>query len=199
MFSIFNSLFPLKCIRCSKIDSALCNQCKKSLQVSRGADLPGVDQCWSAGPYSDWLREKVLLYKSGHIEYAEGLVEILHQVLFVSKVQVDWIVNVPSTTHKVRSRGFDTVGELSASLSTLTNTQHKPMLQFAHKVQDQVGLGRKERSVNLALAFTATKRISGNIALIDDVVTTGATVMSAAKTLRICGAKKIFVISLCRT
>lgn len=199
MLSIFSSLFPPKCIRCCKIGSPLCIACSKTLHVSRGADLPGIDQCWSAGAYSGWLRESVLRFKSGHIEYADGLSEVLKQVLKNAKLEVDCIVNIPSTIHKVRARGFDTVGELSRQLAKRTNIKQISVLQFARPIQDQVGLHRQARARNLERAFTASELISGRIALIDDVITTGATVVNAAKILRICGAKKIFAISLCRT
>jgi len=158
-----------------------------------------IDECWSAGAYSAWLRDAVLGYKSGRIEYKSGLVEVLAQVLQVSGARPDCLVNIPSTAEKVRSRGFDTVGELCAQLANLVTAQHKPVLIFRRKVQDQVGLNRNARAENLGAAFSATSLISGTVVLVDDVVTTGATVTAAAKTLRLCGAKKIFVISLCRT
>ncbi|MCX6404726.1 MAG: hypothetical protein NTW81_04365 [Actinobacteria bacterium] len=199
MTKIFSSIFPAKCIRCSRIENGLCEICRASLQIARGVDLPGIDQCWSAGPYSGWLRDAVLAYKSGRIEYRDGLVDVLNEVMQTAGYIPDCIVNIPSTIYKVRGRGFDTVGELSFALAKRTKTQVRPVLKFARKIQDQVGLDRLERVENLASAFTAEQVLYARVALIDDVVTTGATVIAAAKTLRLCGAKKIFTISLCRT
>jgi len=199
MPGIFASLFPARCIKCSKVENGLCISCRKSLQITRGADLPYVDACWSAGPYSGWLREAVLSYKSGRISALDGLADALQLVLHSTSFGPDFIVNIPSTVDKVRDRGFDTIGELSSALAKRTKLQHRPVLQFTRKIQDQVGLDRNARNENLASAFTARALISGQIALIDDVITTGATVMAAAKSLRICGATKIYAISLCRT
>lgn len=169
------------------------------LRITRGMDLPYIDQCWSAGPYSDWMRDAVLSYKSGLIEQLGGLVEVLAQVVQTANFTPDCIVNIPSTVDKVRYRGFDTIGELSSGLAKRLGRRHRPVLKFTRKVQDQVGLNRHERAKNLDSAFTMEQLIKGQIALIDDVVTTGATVSAAARTLRIFGAKKIYVISLCRT
>jgi len=199
MSEIISSLFPARCIKCSSVEYGLCISCRQSLQITRGADLPYVDQCWSAGPYSGWLRDVVLSFKSGRITQIDGLVEVLQLVLRSANFEPDFIVNIPSTADKVRVRGFDTVGELSSGLAKRTKIQHRPALRFTRKIQDQVGLDRNARNENLSSAFTSRGLITGQIALIDDVITTGATVTAAAKSLRICGAKKIIAISLCRT
>ena len=192
-------MFPARCIKCARIEKGLCSLCLVNLRVTRGLDLPHVDQCWSAGPYSDWIRDCVLSYKSGRIEHRDGLVEILAQVLKSANFSPDCIVNIPSPVDKVRCRGFDTMGELSSGLAKTLGIRHQPVLKFTRKVQDQVGLNRTERAKNIAAAFTMEQLIQGQIALIDDVITTGATVSAAARTLRIFGAKKIYAISLCRT
>jgi ComF family protein len=145
------------------------------------------------------LRDAVLSYKSGGITALDGLVEVLQLVLRSASFGPDFIVNIPSTIDKVRYRGFDTIGELSSELARRTKVQHRPILKFTRKIQDQVGLDRNARNENLSCAFTSRAAISGQIALIDDVITTGATVTAAARSLRICGAKKIYAISLCRT
>ena len=197
--SIFTPIFPAKCIRCSQIGTGLCAKCRPCLQIARGVDLPGINQCWSAGPYSGWLRDAVLAYKSGRIEFRDGLVEVLSEVLECTDFVAQCIVNIPSANYKVRKRGFDTVGEIGIALAKRTKLQVLPVLKFARKIQDQVGLNRADRTENLVAAFTSEQLVPARIVLIDDVVTTGATIISAAKTLRLCGAKKIYVISLCRT
>ena len=199
MLKILSSIFPDRCIRCSQIDNTLCAKCKTTLQITRGPDLSGIEQCWSAGPYSGWLREAVLAYKSGRIEYVDGLADVLYRVIKATNYAPLSIVNIPSTSEKVRSRGFDTIGELALALAERSQQQVLPALKFARKIHDQVGLDRHERAENLASAFTSSQAIFGSVTLIDDVVTTGSTVIAAAKCLRLCGVKKIYVISLCRT
>jgi len=199
MSAIFSALFPAKCISCFRIENGLCNVCKQNLQIKSGVNIPEVDQCWSAGSYSGWLRDSVLLYKSGRIDQLAGLVAVLAQVLQTADFAPDLLVSIPSTIAKVRQRGYDTVGELGAGLAKRAKVPYLPVLKFDRKIADQVGLDRTARAENLASAFTADRAIYGRVALIDDVITTGATVNTAAKVLRICGAQKIYAISLCRT
>lgn len=199
MSAIFSALFPARCISCFRIENGLCKVCKQNLQIKRGVDIPEVEQCWSAGSYSGWLRDSVLLYKSGRIDQLDGLVAVLAQVLQTADFVPDLLVSIPSTIDKVRQRGYDTVGELGAGLAKQAKVPYLPVLKFDRKVADQVGLDRTARAQNLTSAFTADQAIYGQVALIDDVITTGATVNTAAKVLRICGAKEIYAISLCRT
>ena len=70
-------------------------------------------------------------------------------------------------------------------------------LYLGREVRDQVGLDARQRAANLAGAFTASRRLSGTVVIVDDVTTTGATLTNAAKALRIAGAPSIFAITLC--
>ena len=54
-------------------------------------------------------------------------------------------------------------------------------LQLSRKVLDQSGLHRDERATNLAGAFTLRSRVRGELILVDDVVTTGATLREATR------------------
>ena len=54
-------------------------------------------------------------------------------------------------------------------------------LQLSRRVQDQSGLHRQERALNLAGAFSLKSRARGELILVDDVVTTGATLREAAR------------------
>ena len=54
-------------------------------------------------------------------------------------------------------------------------------LQVSRKVKDQSGLHRDERATNLAGAFSLSSQVRGDLILIDDVVTTGATLKEAVR------------------
>jgi len=63
----------------------------------------------------------------------------------------------------------------------------------------QVGLSAKERAANVKKAFACTGRVSGmNVLLIDDVMTTGATVNSCSRQLLRAGAESVHVLTLAR-
>ena len=64
-------------------------------------------------------------------------------------------------------------------------------------VLDQVGLTAAQRHSNLEGAFGIRRTVNGTVVLVDDVVTTGATLNSAARTLKFAGAQRVFALTLC--
>lgn len=199
MQNLISTFFPPQCLRCGRLEYDLCADCRLSVKAEPGASLTGIDSVFSAGNYSGWLRDCVLAYKSGKKSNAQGLVSVLLQILSAVQFSPDYLVGIPSTKTKVKSRGYDTVGHLCEIMSNRSNFKHAQVLKFGHQVSSQVGLTRSQRQQNLHDAFTVRMPISGKILLVDDVITTGATVSAAAQKLRIAGAKTIFAISLCRT
>ncbi len=109
------------------------------------------------------------------------------------------LVPIPSSPEKIADRGFDSIATLGAEVSR--NLASGPKLTAAlflkSCVRDQVGLSAHERKKNMARAFGARCQLSGDVVLIDDVITTGATMSSAAGILRIAGAQRVFGIALC--
>jgi len=192
-------LFPPVCLFCNQLEQVLCKSCQSSIKVSCDPTLTGIAQSWSAGPYADPLRGAILAYKSGHQEKSLGLARVLELVLLRSKIPPSTLVPLPSSTAKVHSRGFDTIGLLVTQIARRTGLQVAPILRYDKFTREQVGLNRSQRQQNMRSAFKTSVPISGAVVLVDDVVTTGATVVWAAKSLRIAGAQKIFLISLCRT
>ena len=108
------------------------------------------------------------------------------------------LVPIPSTRMKVKARGFDTIGLLCAQLCKLEHHRRiHPALSFARVVRDQVGLNEQQRQANMVGAFQPRLLIQGNFVLIDDVLTTGATIDAAAQALHIAGAKNVTAAVLC--
>lgn len=64
-------------------------------------------------------------------------------------------------------------------------------------VLDQVGLTAAQRHSNLEGAFGTRRTVNGTVVLVDDVVTTGATLNSAARILKFAGSQRVFAVTLC--
>lgn len=111
---------------------------------------------------------------------------------------VDVITPVPMHPVKLRQRGYNQAEVLSKALSRRLGYPIKPLLICTRYRRSQTRLDRLLRSKNAENAFRALNASGLRILLIDDVLTTGATVNACAKALKDQGAEKVYVLALAR-
>ena len=193
-------LFTPRCILCSNLGSAVCLKCRTQIKPVSNRRLSGITYTLSAGEYSGWLREALISYKNGNQSVASTLAKILHESMAGSHIEFPLqVIPIPSSLSKIRERGYDSIANLCNEMSKLNaglQVRHGA-LALKHEVRDQVGLSARERQQNLAGAISARLKLSGSALIVDDVVTTGATLINAAKALRIAGVQSIFALTLC--
>jgi len=193
-------VFTPRCLICSRLGIELCATCINTVKPFRSRDLSELEACFCAGEYSGWLRDSIISYKNGDSRYTEMLSEILtgtFEKFFGTETLT--LIPIPSSKQKVRERGFDSVANLCISLASKRRsiTLDDANLFLRKRVVDQVGLSAVQRHVNLEGAFGVRKALHGTVVIVDDVVTTGATLNSAAKALKFAGAQRIFALALC--
>jgi predicted amidophosphoribosyltransferase len=95
------------------------------------------------------------------------------------------LVPVPSSKRSQRRRGRSFVVDLTKAISKHTGIAVNDCLQVSRRVSDQSGLTRIQRSSNMHGAFSVKPGaiLRGDAIVIDDVVTTGATLREAARAL----------------
>jgi ComF family protein len=110
------------------------------------------------------------------------------------------IVPVPLHPRRLRERGFDQAWILARALARRTGLEAASrLLMRVRDTRAQVGLGREERQANVAGAFAADPRVAGRtVLLVDDVLTTGATLHAAAEALGAAGAGPIVALTAAR-
>jgi ComF family protein len=110
------------------------------------------------------------------------------------------LIPVPMHPRKQRRRGFNQAEEVTHWLS---RQLHIPMarhlLQRTRQAEAQSTLHRRQRLRNLKGAFTASGRVPAHVALVDDVMTTGATAQELARLLKKNGAQQVEIWVLART
>ncbi|MBB6170140.1 ComF family protein [Nocardiopsis mwathae] len=195
-----------RCAGCGRTGALLCPGCADTLdhRPRRCRARPGCPPLWAAGPYAGCGRDVLLRFKDGRVRaLAAPLGRRLARA--VAEAAPDragvTLVPVPARAAALRRRGFDPVELLArAAAEELSRGSPRPgrragavaALRHRRRVADQVGLGRSRRRENVAGALAVRPRalpaLAGRaVVLVDDVVTTGATLAEAARALRAAG------------
>lgn len=112
------------------------------------------------------------------------------------------LVPMPSSRANYVKRGFTPAKLLAAHANRLAGRPFviRSLLRFSRVVDDQSKLNIEQRRVNLAGSMTATRTLSGiRVLLFDDVVTTGATLLEAARALTEAGAEVLGFVTFSET
>lgn len=177
----------------------------KTISAAAIAHPPEYDSARSVASYQGTMRELIhkLKYQDRH-ELTTLLATWLIQFGKTQLTNADLIIPIPLHRWRLWQRRFNQSTLLSKRISEITNIPVDwESFQRSKKTSPQVGLSSKQRRLNVAGAFNVPKHRLNHIEnktiiLIDDVVTTGTTVNSAAKTLKKAGASEIYVLSLAR-
>ncbi len=152
----------------------------------------------SFGAYEGVLKSAIHCFKYG------GIIRIGRELgKLMSKINppdIEILIPVPLHIKKLRQREFNQSAILAKELSKRWNISL--CLTSLVKIRDtleQASLDRKDRFSNVKDAYSINGSLKGlKVGLVDDVVTTGATLMECAKVLKKAGAKEIHAITLAR-
>lgn len=211
-------VWPTACVACGLQDRELCAPCAAAVREAPrarpeylGSNLP----CYVAGPYDGAVREVLLAYKHGG---AHGFVRplgarlggVLRTACAENLPRQDagaragppHIVTIPSRPARVRSRGYRHVEDLVrvAVRHERLPMRHVRALRVLRGRTGQVGLGAEARERNarrIAVRGSAKNLRGAQVILVDDIVTTGATIRAACDVLERAGARVIAVVALC--
>jgi ComF family protein len=119
----------------------------------------------------------------------------------VAGMHPDLVVAPPLTHPRLRARGFNQALEIAKVVARRAGTRCDIAgLAKVRETAPQPGLGRRERRANLRDAFGCDLRLEGkHVAIVDDVMTTGATLDAVAATLKQCGAARVSAWCVART
>jgi competence protein ComFC len=155
---------------------------------------------------------KKLVYKFKYQPYLTSLKPLLIEFFYEGLIQKELcykllqhevvLVPIPLHSSKFRKRGYNQAVLLADGLGQKLDIPVWDMLERIKQTKTQVGLLQRERSENIKGAFGLrkiyTKKVKGLsiVFLVDDVVTSGATLKEAAKVLKRAGVGKVFGITL---
>jgi len=213
---ILDLFFPKKCLGCEKHNTYLCEECFKKISNNGWVSLNcqkefGLDRIISAAGYVDPLtRDLIKALKYGFArELAKPLsrliIKHLESISFISTISINstLIIPVPLHSRRLHERGFNQAELIAQEIADYFQLPMKTdILKRIRPTQRQADLkDNKERKNNIKDAFKINdfEPIEGKVVLlIDDVITSGATLSEAGKILKQSGAKEVWALTVAR-
>lgn len=216
-------IYPPRCMFCDELIPAgktqpVCGACLNSLPFIPGTELweiegfpesTSLSGIYSLLRYEGVVREAILRFKfRGEKGYSADFSALIYKGLtstgFLNAAgDVDFIIPAPLYKNKEKARGYNQAELLADELSKLYNI---PVLRGnllrVRDTERQSELNAARRYENTLGAFCLLKPedvYSKNILLVDDIITTGATLNECAKTLKNNGASKIYAVTIAKT
>ena len=200
-------IFPSRCLGCRRLGIGICSVCRASWHphiyrtsiVADGFSFP----VYSAVAYSPVAQKVLLGAKESALHDADRLIlqALSHSLAyFYSEVGIADLVPIPSRKINTRKRGRDFMLEQTSTLSRSPRVQVRGILSHSRKVKDQTTLNSQSREKNLSRSMRcANLEDSSNIPviLIDDLVTSGATLREAGRALHGAGYVVIGAVTAC--
>jgi predicted amidophosphoribosyltransferase len=202
LHAIAAGLAPPLCAACGRgcrSDAVLCSRCSRRLAGAdpfAGAGPPGLDRAWSSAPHEGVARDLVTALKHRRLLPVADLIADRIQWLAPSDLLSGTVVPVPTAPLRTLSRGFDPAAEIAAALADRTGLRLQPCLSRRGGGR-QVGRRRAQRIGHPPL-FHPRGETPRSVLLVDDVLTTGATLTACARALREAGAVRIVAITFTR-
>lgn len=204
LHALLDLLFPPKCILCQSIlhknEVDICQKCRNSVEYFTKPDrnisfVAGWTALWY---YKDNVRKSLLRYKfhnRRHYGAAYGRMLALKQ-MEKPLCEYDILSYVPLSRKRLRKRGFDQVAEIARTMGQELGTPVRLTLEKVRNTGVQSTLQDvSQRRANVLGAYRALDpaQIAGKrILLLDDIITTGATVSECARVLLTAGAKEVY-------
>ena len=221
--SLLHLLFPLRCAGCGRrgmnacpacraaipwLGTEICPLCASPSRLGRicracGEGQRALDGARAACRFDGLVRTSIhdLKYR-GVRGRAELLGEIAAEAIARRPLAIDVLVPVPLSAARRRERGFNQAELIAAEIGRLIGVPVAgASLERVKETPPQVRRSRDERRENVLGAFACrdASQIAGRrIALVDDVMTTGSTLSSAAEALKAAGAARVFGVVVAR-
>lgn len=193
-------LYGQRCEGCGSRARVLCIRCRMQLFAM---EQPECDVAVVAVAYEGIARRLILNLKyHNRLQVVKVLAELLaeriyqrhHQSLLSDSTDFDVVTWAPTSTARVRLRGHDQ-SELLAR--RLAKEIHVPCRRLLIKVSSNVQTGASRELRLQGSVFSARKLgVNSHVVVVDDVVTTGATLRCAADALRKAGARQVTSVAV---
>lgn len=204
--------FPKTCPICGSVitsDETICFRCKKEIPpVNMENKLNGnwyFDSFFHMANYDGMISRLVKSYKySQHTSLANLFSGFFLELFALFPPLPNSVITiVPITFNSLKIKGFDHMKIIAKKVSAKSGIPFLNLLEVVKQTKTQVGASDQFREFLVCRKYGVIKenlyKTSGNIILIDDVFTTGATTNECARLLKAAGAKKLYLYTIAKT
>ena len=201
--------FPPKCMFCRNIldNGFVCDDCAKGLpENNTKAKLPQfTDKVYAPFYYKERVRSAIIRYKFRRTPaYAKPFAEyIARDIKKDDKFRAEFITWVPISKWRLRSRGFDQSKLLAQELAKILDLPLIPTLKKVKNNRKQSTVknvsARRANVIGVYEIIDAEEIFFKRALLVDDILTTGATISEAARMLKTAGVTSIDVAVIAKT
>lgn len=203
---ILDMLFPPRCASCKRPGALLCGACQAQLVRYPGTMRrlpPALDAVEIGFVFGGPLRAAVHQLKyAGARRMAQPLGALMAATVtgHIQAWPVDALVPIPLHPQRLAERGYNQAAELAVVIAQSLGVPVADHLVRTRATTQQASLHARERAANVAGAFQwVGGTVPARVALIDDVLTTGATMNACAEALRAGGAQHVRGLALARS
>lgn len=212
--TIINQLIPARCLSCRSRNYYLCPNCRALIPKSDQLEIPDTEAVFD---YRDTRIKQAIwqLKYRGAQAVSFDLVQSLYT--YYADNLVDWksphldrqehtiVIPIPMTKKRQKERGFNQAQSLAKHFANFDcnnlQLQENILIKNRETLSQMKTRNRNTRLNNLQGAFTVSEleqnKVEGkDIILIDDVITTGATIAEARRVLLLAGARKVFALAV---
>ncbi|MDB5186478.1 MAG: putative Phosphoribosyltransferase [Candidatus Saccharibacteria bacterium] len=184
------TILPGRCYCCKKVDSesSVCKNCRHKSYLRH---------VWIASEYGGVAKELVYDLKFNRVKAAARPIGVLMAELLPYFPEEVIVVHIPTATSRRRQRGYDHAELIARNVAKERGLRHATLLARLGQAR-QVGSRRQIRHEHMARAFRIQKPYlvrGAHILLVDDIVTTGATLEAATRVLKEAGARTIDAVA----
>ena len=200
--AVIANLVPPLCAACGRgcgNRAVVCTRCARRMAACApltGPGPSGIDRAWSSAPHEGVARDLVVALKFRRLLPVADLMAERIVWLAPAELLSGTIVPVPTSPLRSLVRGFDPAAQIAAALAERTGL---PLLRALSRSGGgrQVGRRRSER-VGDPPAVRSAEQAPPSVLLVDDVLTTGATMAACARALRRGGAVRVAAVTFSR-
>ena len=202
---LLDLLYPPRCMLCRRLlrdsEMGICRECRKTLHTvpasEQRRDIKGIELCVSPFRYEGAVRASLLRYKfHGVTAYGRIYADFIAKSIDENQISCDSITWVPLSRKRLRQRGYDQARIIAEALAEKFELPCGKLLEKQTDTRPQSSMGsaekRKANASGVYVCANGAETENRTVLLVDDIVTTGATMSECAKVLRAAGCKTVY-------